>query len=103
MRRRTIWQRIRWKRIGICVLAICVISAGTAGIYHEASKARKAMHPQIKYTMIAKKGSTLWDLCKNIDCEYSTGYLVWLAMEQNHLKSAYNLQDGQQIEITLKK
>ena len=71
MRKRTIWKRIRWKRIGIFILAVCVIGAGTAGIYHEASKAREAMHPQIKYTMIAKKGSTLWDLCKNIDCEYS--------------------------------
>ena len=101
--RRSIWARIRYKRIAICALMVCVISTGTVGIYHGISRARAVMHPQIKYTMIAKKGSTLWSLCKNIDCEYSTGYLVWLAMEQNHLKSAYNLQPGQQIVITLEK
>lgn len=101
MRKRPVWQRIRYKRIAICALMVCVISTGTVGIYHGISRAREAMKPKISYTLITKKGSTLWDLCSNIDCEYSTGYLVWLAMEQNRLKSAYDLQPGQTITITL--
>ena len=101
--RRSIWARIRYKRIVAILLITAAIAIGVCEIYNEISRERMAMHPEISYTMIAKKGSTLWDLCKNIDCEYSTGYLVWLAMEQNHLKSAYNLQENQQIVITLKK
>ena len=34
MRKRPVWQRIRYKRIAICALMVCVISTGTVGIYH---------------------------------------------------------------------
>lgn len=101
MRKRPVWQRIRYKRIAICALMVCVISTGTVGIYHGISREREAMKPKISYTLIPKKGDTLWDLCRNIDNEMDTGYLVWLAMEQNNLHSAYDLQPGKEIVITL--
>lgn len=99
--RRSIWARIRYKKIAACILIFCSISVGVCGIYHEISRERMAMHPTIKYTFIAKKGETLWGLCRNVDDEIPTSYLVWLAMKQNHLNSAYNLQEGQEITITL--
>lgn len=99
--KKSIWKRIRYKKIIACLLIAGAIATGVCGIYHEISRERMAMHPEISYTMIAKKGSTLWDLCKNIDCKYSTGYLVWLAMEQNHLHNAGDLQPGREIVITL--
>lgn len=99
--RRSIWARIRYKRIVACLLIAGAIATGVCGIYHEISWERMAMHPTIKYTFIAKKGETLWGLCRNVDNEIPTSYLVWLAMKQNHLNSAYNLQEGQEITITL--
>lgn len=99
--KRPIWKRIRYKRIAASLLITVAIATGVYGIYHEINRERMAMHPTIKYTFIAKKGETLWGLCRNVDNEIPTSYLVWLAMKQNHLNSAYNLQEGQEITITL--
>lgn len=99
--RRSIWARIRYKKIAFCLLIVGSVSVGVCGVYHEISRERMAMQPKVSYTLIPKKGDTLWDLCKNIDNEMDTGYLVWLAMQQNHLHSAYDLQPGKALVITL--
>lgn len=99
--RRSIWARIRYKKIAACILIFCSISVGVCGIYHEISRERMAMHPKVSYILIPKEGDTLWGLCKNIDNEIDTGYLVWLAMKQNNLHNAYELQPGKEIVITL--
>ena len=99
--RRSIWARIRYKRIATCLLIVGAVSVGVCGIYHEIARERMAMQPKVSYTLVPKKGDTLWDLCKNIDNEMDTGYLVWLAMQQNNLHSAYDLQPGKALVITL--
>lgn len=99
--RRSIWARIRYKRIVAILLITAAIAIGVCGIYNEINRERMAIRPTVSYILIPKEGDTLWGLCKNIDNEMDTGYLVWLAMKQNHLHNAGYLQPGREIVITL--
>lgn len=90
-------RKLKWKNVIVAVLMAGALMVSVAGIYHESHRSG----PVIKYTMTVKKGDTLWTLCDHIDNEMSTGYLVWLAMKQNHIHNAYELNPGQTITITL--
>lgn len=96
MRRKSIWRRIKWKNVLATVFIIAAVIVSVTGVYYELRH-----KPVVTYTMTAKKGDTLWTLCDKIDNEYSTGYLVWEAMQQNHIHNAYELQPGQKIMIVL--
>lgn len=103
MKKRTIWQRIKWGNVSLLVGCLAVVAAGSYGITHHKTTfdwAKVLPKHVVTYSYRIQAGDTLWDVASDIALpQDDLRHMIWQIMEDNNIKDPGAVQPGTEITI----
>lgn len=94
---KSIWQRIKWKRIG----AVTILSASLFyGFYALANGNNTEL---IEYRKEVEWGESVWSICESIATDQDDlRKLVWQTCKENHITDARHVDPGTLLIVRVK-